>query len=241
MKLRKLNIDTIINKQGDKKVLFIFPHPDDETLATGALIWSLVNKKDYEVHVISTTAGEKGDEVIKTTEEKLAVIRRLEYGKAMAKLGVKHHSVWNFADGGMKNQKSNIKNQISKYLEANAIDLVVTYERTGLYCHPDHVVLSKIMYELNLETGIKVLYNTLPMHVVYKIKDHMVGLELESYTINEPAEYHFLHIPGIIRKYLASKVYKSQKFNHSGPLWLGLIFTKGEYYTLQYESKSVSQ
>lgn len=42
----------------NKKILFIAPHPDDETIAAGGLLWSAV-KKENKIFIILISAGEK--------------------------------------------------------------------------------------------------------------------------------------------------------------------------------------
>lgn len=81
---------------GVARVLLVHAHPDDETLATGALIAELVGR-GVEAGVLTATRGERGEVVegplrrLAGTEE-LSVIRARELREALAALGVTWHA-----------------------------------------------------------------------------------------------------------------------------------------------------
>ena len=81
-----------------RRVLFVHAHPDDETLATGALIADLADlvERGVEVGVVTCTRGERGElmpgvaEVEPGSAEYVAV-REGELAAALSALGVAHH------------------------------------------------------------------------------------------------------------------------------------------------------
>lgn len=77
---------------GVERVLFLHAHPDDETLATGALIAELV-ADGVEVGVLTATRGERGD-VVAGVAEGLDLVewREGELSGALAVLGVHRHA-----------------------------------------------------------------------------------------------------------------------------------------------------
>ncbi len=76
------------------RVVFLHAHPDDETLATGALIAELVATNP--VLVVTATRGERGEIVpgvlpVATSPEQLTSVRQAELAAALAALGVREH------------------------------------------------------------------------------------------------------------------------------------------------------
>lgn len=221
-------------------VLVIYPHPDDELSFSGGLINKLANKKDINLYVISTTCGEHGDEVLKLPPDELGKVRINEFTEVMNTLGVKNFNLWDFTDGGMPAQKAKLKERLSEFIKKYKIDLVVTYEKFGLYGHPDHIILSKVVNEISKELDFQVLYSTLPKKILEKIElpktltyeDRVVDLKLDE--IATP-EYKLNITTNLPERYEASKKYKSQNITRGRPLWLINLFTNYEYYTSKYE------
>jgi N-acetyl-1-D-myo-inositol-2-amino-2-deoxy-alpha-D-glucopyranoside deacetylase len=78
-----------------RRVLLVHAHPDDETLATGALIADLV-ARGVEVHVVTATRGERGELMpgvvdVEPGSEAFVAHREGELAKALSHLGVRHH------------------------------------------------------------------------------------------------------------------------------------------------------
>jgi LmbE family N-acetylglucosaminyl deacetylase len=223
---------------GKTNILFIYPHPDDETMGSGGLIRKLSKSNAFNVHVVSLTKGEKGKELVHVSDSELANIRTNEFIQAVSYLGVHKFELWDYPDGEVTENKDKVKEQILKYLKANDIHTVVTYERTGIYGHKDHVALSRIVYEISKENrSLRVLYSTISQKVekLYNFPKHIVGLELTKKTYCEKPEIRINKFKDIISQYKAAKSHKSQKLNHVMPLWLALFLQPYEYYTTVYE------
>ncbi len=148
------------------RILFVHAHPDDETLTTGVALAHHVAGGD-DVHVLTCTLGEEG-EVIPThlthlegaDGDPLAERRRVELASAMAVLGVTHHLLGSdspgertaYRDSGMAGSAAASHARawagVDLHVAASAVravvdrvdpDVVVTYDSTGGYEHPDHV------------------------------------------------------------------------------------------------------
>ncbi|MCU1412261.1 MAG: hypothetical protein JWR04_2968 [Rhodoglobus sp.] len=82
--------------EGPERVLFVHAHPDDETLATGATIATLVDSGAH-VTVLTCTRGELGEVIPESLQglsgEALGAYRLGELGAALAILGVVDHRV----------------------------------------------------------------------------------------------------------------------------------------------------
>lgn len=79
-----------------RRVLLVHAHPDDETLATGALIAHLVDR-GVEVHVVTATRGERGELMpgvvdVEPGSDAFAAWREGELAGALDALGVRHHA-----------------------------------------------------------------------------------------------------------------------------------------------------
>lgn len=226
--------------EGKKNVLVIYPHPDDELGMSGGLINQLAHQANINLYVVSTTRGEHGDELLKLPPEQLAKIRSDEFKEVMQILGVKNSQLWNFTDGKMPDQEDAIKQKIKEFMNTYRINLVVTYEAAGLYGHPDHIVLSKIVHDLTKELRFDVLYGTLPDKILRRInlpstltyKDKVVPLTLD--TIADP-EFKLHVTKYAFARYRGYKKYKSQNMGQGKPIWLINLFVNYEYYTTKYD------
>ncbi len=79
-----------------RRVLLVHAHPDDETLATGALIAELVDR-GVDVHVVTATRGERGElragvADVEPGSESYVAHRERELAAALRALGVAHHA-----------------------------------------------------------------------------------------------------------------------------------------------------
>lgn len=218
-----------------KKILFIYPHPDDEILASGGLISALPKNNFF---VISVTKGEKGNEKFKLSPKDLGKLRENEFRRAMARLGVKNFEIWDFSDGGINTQSHELFNKISDFIVKNKIDTVATFERTGIYGHQDHVALSKMVNDLNT---VSKLFSTLPLKIekLYNIQGRIKNLDLVKNSNNEPPEFKIFTGFSIIKRYYALKSYRSQHLGHRLPLLLKLILMPFEYYTTNWKKEDV--
>lgn len=150
------------------RLLFVHAHPDDETLATGLTMAHHVRRGD-EVHVLTCTLGEEGEVIPPElahlgadAEDRLGPYRREELARAMTVLGVTDHRVLGedrasrtgsaYRDSGMAGTPSasrpgvfataDLDEAASRVRDVVAEvdpDVVVTYDASGGYLHPDHV------------------------------------------------------------------------------------------------------
>jgi N-acetyl-1-D-myo-inositol-2-amino-2-deoxy-alpha-D-glucopyranoside deacetylase len=154
------------------RLLFVHAHPDDETLTCGITMAHHVALGD-EVHVLTCTLGEEG-EVVPTElahlqgadGDPLGPFRLGEVRAAMARLGV-HHAVLGaddsagrlsrFRDTGMAGMPSAEHPRafgaadaeqagalVAAHVRTLRPDVVVTYDPTGGYEHPDHVQTHRV-------------------------------------------------------------------------------------------------
>jgi LmbE family N-acetylglucosaminyl deacetylase len=219
------------------EVLVIYPHPDDETMMSGGLIQQLVKDQGFNVHVVTTTKGDKGDEILKLPPKELGEVRKKEFEKTMESLGVKNFYAWDFPDGELEANYDKLKEATLKFINDNNIKVVITYERFGVYGHPDHVALSKAINEIHANNSdLKILYGTISPKIAkyLNLKSHMKGLNLADFESNEAPEFKVPVFFEMLTQYRAAKNYKSQNLSHKQPLWVTILMTPFEYYTTRY-------
>ncbi len=237
-KAKGTDISIFKNSTHTTEVLFVYPHPDDETMVSGGLINKLSSNIDFNVHAITLTKGEKGKELMNIADSELGKIRASEFTHAVQTLGVKNYEVWDFPDSEVENSISAVRAQLTNYIIQNNIQTVVTFERTGIYGHKDHVALSKIVKEIHDENkGLKVFYSTIPEKYerILNFSKYIKDLALTKTTVCQAPEFRINIISNVNIKYKAAKMYKSQKLAHGFPLWAGLFLLPFEYYTTIYE------
>lgn len=130
------------------KFLFVFAHPDDETIACAGTIHQL-SQAGHEVMLVSVTDGGAG-EVMKPAEKKLQELgsvkklRRFELEQVSQHLGLQKHQYLEYEDGQITNQEvwGKLKEDIIEVFERERPDVVVTFDHTGWYFHLDHVGVS---------------------------------------------------------------------------------------------------
>lgn len=220
------------------RVLFVYPHPDDETMHSGGVTHLMTKCKDFAVFVVSLSAGEEGKEIlVNETSEKVAEVRRKEFEKAMKYLGVKNYYVWDFPDTKINQKSDEIKKKLEEFIKENEIDTIVTFEKSGIYGHPDHVALSKIVHEISEQNKeLKVFYLTLTekLEKAKSIRQRMKDLELVGYEPNQKPEFKVIVVHSYFAKLRAARAYKSQKLSHKKELWEEIFSMPFEYYTTKW-------
>ena len=157
-----------------KKILIVYPHPDDETLASGGITKNFVDQGS-DVSLIVLTRGEKGndDAHLDTT---LKNIREHELTNATSVLGVTNVMLEDFGDGELSKKRKELTMYFEKKIATLKPDCILTYDLAGLYGHEDHIVTSEILTDMVKKfTGITLIYASLPKRALALITlpEHM--------------------------------------------------------------------
>lgn len=130
-----------------KRVLGLFPHPDDETYAAaGMLAWCAA--QGAEVHLGTATRGERGWDRHKLIPSgaRLAAHRSAELAAACTALGVAPPVCFDLPDGGVPDvDRAAAAAALTTHLRALRPDLVVTLGGDGAYGHRDHLAWTAIV------------------------------------------------------------------------------------------------
>ena len=141
----------------DLSILGIFAHPDDEQLMSG--VFAQAASEGIRTGLICATRGEEGEiaDPSLATPETLGHVREGELRAAAIVLGIKHLWFLDYRDSGMKGTPPNENPgclyrcdedealaKIVKTVRDFKPTVIVTFERTGGYGHPDHLTIHKL-------------------------------------------------------------------------------------------------
>jgi LmbE family N-acetylglucosaminyl deacetylase len=119
-------------------VLGIFAHPDDESLACGALFVALADR-GARTAVLCLTHGEAGPG---GDGRPLAEVRSEELRQAALVLGVSELTLLEHGDGMLPFIEPGVlERDIAAVVRRVEPDVVITFDLDGLYWHPDHVAV----------------------------------------------------------------------------------------------------
>jgi LmbE family N-acetylglucosaminyl deacetylase len=227
-------INKSTNMLNGNKALFIFPHPDDETMASAGLILHLKNSKNMQVKVISVTKGEHGDEILKLSPLELAEIRAREFAQAMSILGIYDYEIWDYIDGGLHNQSQKLQIDVYNSIKKFNPDVVITYEKHGIYGHKDHIELSKIVNNISKIQRFKTIYATLPKQL-FSLMRLPIHMSENGKFLGQCARFRLSVFANIKIKCKAIQAYKSQNLKRGLPhIFFVCLVGIFEYYTDQY-------
>jgi LmbE family N-acetylglucosaminyl deacetylase len=120
-------------------ILLVHAHPDDEAIMTGGVMQK-AHAEGHRVVLVTSTRGEVGE------------VRTAELAAAARILGVDRQEFLDYRDSGMAGTDDNrnprsyhqapleeAAERLAKVMREERPDVVVTYDPTGTYFHPDHI------------------------------------------------------------------------------------------------------
>jgi LmbE family N-acetylglucosaminyl deacetylase len=129
-----------------KKILFVFAHPDDETFTSGITIAKYAREEAAEIALLCATrggAGKAGDPPICSPAE-LPLYRERELRKAAEILGIQHVALLEYEDKHLSDLPSEIlAGHVADAIKHYQPQVVITFASHGISGHPDHQAISK--------------------------------------------------------------------------------------------------
>lgn len=220
------------------RILVVFPHADDEVMTTGGSMAQLSRLGKQLIWVIATQ-GEKGtaDGTINTNLKK---IRKNESERVAKIFGVQKLIQLKYADGNLENCKNELKIELIKVIKQIKPIIIITYDQSGLYGHPDHIALSEVVTELAKKNPkLNLIYTSFPRRILNSISlpEHMAKNVDYKKSRAYPTFKIWIGFRGIIRKIKASYTYASQGGGSSRnmpikwiPMWFYISLTLYEYF-----------
>lgn len=138
-------IEEYLKEIENKKLLVLFPHPDDESFMAGGLIMR-AKKLGFEVEVVTLTSGQRGKNYKKGSVGELGEIRREEFNRAVSLLGVRGE-ILEYQDGSLNGNREWV-GEVREIIKSREPGVVVTYDHSGITGHPDHIALSVEIFRL---------------------------------------------------------------------------------------------
>jgi len=134
---RSVNEFKNVNDFSAKKVLVLLAHPDDEVYIPG-ILKNLIDR-NHEVHAMFLTSGKLGSDLTSATStpEELGTLRESEGTTAMGYLGVTDVYFLRQDDDSLN--ELNVLSAIDTSLSGTDIDVILTFNHTGLYGHDEHI------------------------------------------------------------------------------------------------------
>jgi LmbE family N-acetylglucosaminyl deacetylase len=165
-------------------MVVVFAHPDDEVMTVGGSI--ALHARHGRVVGVCATRGELGEisDPSLATPENLGEVREGELRRAYAALGVEDVRFLGYRDSGMDGTEGNndprafmnadpneAVDKIAQILREVGPALVITFEETGGYGHPDHLAVHRFTTEAfkAASSGGRLVYSGFPRSMMLEM------------------------------------------------------------------------
>jgi LmbE family N-acetylglucosaminyl deacetylase len=134
-----------------KKVLALFPHPDDEVTVAGTLM--RLKEDGHQIILVCLTRGEKGKSSGLEDEQELAKLRTVEMQESARLIGADQLILSDYPDSGIEDLgMDSLKKVVLDIILENQPDVLISYDsKVGLYGHPDHRLTGKAVEKVFLK------------------------------------------------------------------------------------------
>jgi LmbE family N-acetylglucosaminyl deacetylase len=134
----------------------VFAHPDDESFGIGGTLARYSADPGVQVVLVCATRGEAGEisDPSLGTKDRLAEVREAELRCAVTALGIDELLLLDYRDSGMAGTPENLHPQSLNMADFDEVvgkivyqirrlrpDVIITFDPTGGYGHPDHVAI----------------------------------------------------------------------------------------------------
>ncbi|MDQ6711054.1 MAG: PIG-L family deacetylase [Candidatus Dormibacteraeota bacterium] len=143
-----------MNRRTGQRLLVVMPHPDDECFASACTI-ARYAAEGATVSLVTVTRGGAGLWNGRGAGDlrRLTDVRELELRQAAVALGVTFLDVLDYPDGALEKveeveaTRSRCLGDIVRCLRSYRPQVVVTFGPEGVYGHPDHKVVSRLVVQ----------------------------------------------------------------------------------------------
>lgn len=128
-------------------ILGVFPHPDDEAYSAGGT-FALAARQGAAVHILCATRGERGKirGVIHGSPDATGAIRASELAESCRVLGAQPPRFLGYEDGSLDHvDLAEAAGRIVRVIREVRPAVVITLGPDGVYGHPDHTALNKLV------------------------------------------------------------------------------------------------
>lgn len=135
------------------RILYVFPHPDDESFGPAAAMHSQL-KKGHEVFLLTLTKGEATKQRFRLGVDKkeMGIIRYREMLAVEKVLNLSGMEVLDFPDSGLKELDPRIlEKAVQKHVEKIKPEIIVSYPVHGISGFHDHLVMHAVIKRVFLD------------------------------------------------------------------------------------------
>jgi len=208
----------IIKNNKEKKLMAIFPHPDDETYVSGNLL-QFAKKHNVRTHLVCLTRGGKGKNSYK--KGNIKEIRTKELKKVADIFKIDTLTICDYDDADLKYSHRKWSKKLKILIEKEKPFMVVTFDCGGMTGHPDHIASSMHVHRIIKNIKEKPLL----FWGINKRNNYNCDLD-PTHHVNS----NIIYILNSIRSLIT---YKSQIQNISYFIFhLNIIIRRKEYYIL---------
>lgn len=204
-----------------RDVLAVFPHADDEVVACGGTLHRLA-AGGARVTLLLLTAGERGNPA-GTPDPGLRAVRAAEARAAAGVLRIAEVVQADLGDGRLRERTAELAAFVERTIDRAGPDLLITYDLSGLYGHPDHIACAEVVTELRRTRfpGCALWYAALPPAA--RRVARLTGEPRVEDRRSAPTGRLFTG-PGVVARIRAWHVYQSQRRSLGWvfPVWFSL-------------------
>lgn len=135
------------------RILYIFPHPDDESFGPAAAMHQQL-RQGHEVYLLTLTKGGATRQrfALGLSVEEMGEVRYREMRDVAKTLGLTGMTVWDFPDSGLKELDPRVlERAIAKHVDEIRPDIVVSYPVHGISGFHDHLVTHAVVKRVFLD------------------------------------------------------------------------------------------
>lgn len=211
------DIANILKNGKGSSLMVVFPHPDDESFATGGLLLK-AKECGWQTIVVTLTKGDAGKNYLPNLSESLAKTRTQELRNCAKTLKVDVLELGNFPDANLRGTENLWSDWLTKIVTKYNPQLIISYDHSGVTGHPDHISLSIGIKKLIQANKIKtrLFYVTFPKKV-----RKFFPTKTKKYFV-KPS--HYLNYGLGFTKLKSLLVHRSQGFTHNKKLFLFIVY-----------------
>lgn len=129
------------------RLLAVFAHPDDESMGAGGALARYADE-GVETYLVTATRGERGwfgPEEDYPGPQALGELREKELQAAAEALGIREVFLLDYIDGELEQaDPQEVIDQLVPIIRRIRPQVVLTFDPTGAYGHPDHMAISRL-------------------------------------------------------------------------------------------------
>lgn len=171
-------------------LVFVHAHPDDEALLTAGTMAKAANQ-GHRVLLVMATDGAAG--LARSDVDDLGAVRAAELAASASILGVERTINLGYADSGLDGSAPGgfaqaptveIADAISEIVDVENADILVGYDPSGGYGHPDHLQVHRATRAASTRAPVRYFEATLPREPIARAVHAAAALRLTPRTFD---------------------------------------------------------